>query len=112
MVVSLVKYSFCAIMSTLTTPVSSLGWLLSSITMSTDRLTSSDKREIWTCMQSELFSRIKPGYVHSLSYDPVDVWPRIRYSESTLAFYSNQTSACFRVKIRIQSTSESLGMSN
>ena len=78
MVVSLVRYSLCAIISTLTTPMSSLGWLLSSVLMSTDRLTSSDKREIWTCTQSELRSRTKPGYVCSLSYDQVNTWPRIR----------------------------------
>ena len=76
--------------------------LLSSIPMSTDRLTSSDKREIWTCTQSKLRSRTKPGYVRSLSYDPVDVWSRIRQSESALAFYSNPTSPSFRVNIRIR----------
>ena len=70
MVVSLVQCPLCVIMSTFTIPVSSFGWLLSSIPMSTDRLTSSDKREIWTCTQSKLRSRTKPGYVHSLSYDP------------------------------------------
>ena len=48
----LVKYFLSAIKSTLTVPMSSLGGLLSSIPMSTDRLTSSDKREIWTCTQS------------------------------------------------------------
>ena len=74
----LVKYSLCAIISAFTTPVSSLGWLLSSIPMSTDRVTSSDKREIWTCTQSKLWSRTKPGYERSLSYDPVNAWPRIR----------------------------------
>ena len=47
----MLKYSLCAIRSTLTTPMSSFGWLLSSIPMSTVRITSSDKREIWTCTQ-------------------------------------------------------------
>ena len=102
MVVSLVKYSLCAIMSTLTTPVFSLGWLLSSIPMSTDWLTSSDKRENWTCTQSRLQSTTKPGYVHNVSYyNPVNVWPRIRQSGSALAFCSDHTSTRFRVNIRI-----------
>ena len=41
--------------------------------------------------------------MRSLSYDPVSVWPRLRQSESTLALHSNQTSARFRVNIRIRS---------
>ena len=55
MVVSLVKYSLFAIISTLTTPVFSLGCLLSSIPMSTDRLH---------------LTREKSGHVRSLSYGP------------------------------------------
>ena len=81
--------------------MSSLGCLLSSVLMSTDRSLKSDERQIWTCTQSKLRSRTKPGCVRSLSYDPVNVWPRIRQSESTLALHSNQTSARFRVNIRI-----------
>ena len=42
------------------------------------------------------------GYVCSLSYDPVDVWPRIRQSESTLAFYTQ-----IRHLLTSESTSES-----
>ena len=36
------------------------------------------------------------------SYDPVNVWRRIRQSKSTLALHSNQTSARFRVNNRIR----------
>ena len=39
--------------------------------------------------------------MRSLRYDPGNVWPRIRQSESTLALYSSRTSACFKVNIRI-----------
>ena len=78
MAVSGVKYSLCALISTLTTVMSFLSWLLSSILMSINQLTSSDKKQIWTCTQSKLWSRTKPGYVRSLSYDPVNVWLRIR----------------------------------
>ena len=42
-------------------------------------------------------------YVRSLSYDPVSIWPRIWWSESTLALYSSQMSVRFRVNIRILS---------
>ena len=42
--------------------------------------------------------------MRSLSYDPVNVWPRIRQSESTLALYSSRKSACFKVNIRILSS--------
>ena len=47
MAVSLLKYSLCAIRSTLSTPMSSVGWLLlSSIPTSTNLLTLRDKREL------------------------------------------------------------------
>ena len=74
-----------------TTPMSSVGWLLSS----------SFNSDVNRSAHLNLM-RPKPGCVRSLSYDPVDVWPRIRQSESTLALHSNQTSACFRVNTRIQ----------
>ena len=88
-------------MSTLTTPVSSLGWLLSSIPMSTDQLTSSDKREIRTCTRSRLGSRTKPGHMRSLSYDPVNAWPRIKPRDLLLL------SAQIRCLLASESTSES-----
>ena len=37
------------------------GVFLSSVPMSTDLLTSSDKREIWTCARSKLRFRAGPG---------------------------------------------------
>ena len=44
----------------------------------------------------------QPGYVRTLSYDPVKVWSRMRQSESTLSFCSNLTSVRFNVNIRTQ----------
>ena len=73
----LAKYSLCAIKSTLSTPMSSLGCFLSAIPMLADGLTSSGRREIWTCTRSEPRSRDEPECVRSLSYDPVNAWPRI-----------------------------------
>ena len=82
--------------------------MLASTLMSTNRLTWPNKRQIWTCMQSKLQSGTEPEYMHSLSYDPVSVWPRIRQSEFTLALYSSWTSVCFKVNTRILSLSRLL----
>ena len=60
MAVSGVKYSLCALMHTLTSPMSSLSWLLSSILMLTDRPTH---------LIGEKF-----GNVRSLSYGPEPNW--------------------------------------
>ena len=62
---------------------------LASTLMSTNRFTWPNKRQIWTCTQSKLQSRTKPGYLRSLSYDPVSVWPRIRQSESCFVLKLN-----------------------
>ena len=50
-------------------------FLLSLIPMSTDRVTSSDKREIWTCMQSSYGPEpnLSMYAAYTLSHDPVDV---------------------------------------
>ena len=58
MVVSLVKYSLCAIISTLTTPVLSLGWLLSSFF-------SSDVNR-----SAHIIWREKSGHVRNLNRGP------------------------------------------
>ena len=98
----LVKYPLCAIISTLTTPVSSLGWLLvlSLIPMSTDRLTSSDKREIWTLTQS--------SYGPEPKLDMYAVWVTIQlmfgqeYGRANLLLLSTQ----IRRLLASESTSE------
>ena len=58
-------------------------------------------------MQSKLWSKTKPGYVRSLRYDPVNIWSRICRGNSALAFSSDQTSARFRVNIKIYFLSHS-----
>ena len=48
----------------------------------------------------KLQSKTKPGYVRSLSYDPVDAWPRIRYRANLLLL-------CTQVKRLLASKSAS-----
>ena len=59
MAVSGVKYSLCALMSTLTTPMASLNWLLSSF-FDSDVNGSANLN----------LTRDKSGHVRSLSYGP------------------------------------------
>ena len=67
MVIDRVKYSLRALTSSLTTPMFSLSWLLSSFFSSAvNRLAHLN------------LTRDESGYVRSLSYDPVSVWPRTR----------------------------------
>ena len=104
MVVS--KYSLCAIRSTLTNPMSSLSafFILQFRCQQICSLHQIRKifghvcslamvqNQTWICTQSELRSG--------------QIWPRIRQSESTLAFCSNPTSARFSVNIRTLILSE------
>ena len=59
MTVSVVKYSLCDLMSTLTTPMSSMSWLLSFF-FSSDVNRSAHLN----------LTRAKSGHVRSLSYGP------------------------------------------
>ena len=67
MAVGGVKYSLCALMSTLTTPMSSLGCLLSSF------FSSYVNRSARLGLAGE-----GSGLVLSLSCGPVNVWPGMR----------------------------------
>ena len=96
----LAKYSLCAIKSTLTTPMPSLGCLLSSISMSTDRLTSSDKREIWTCTQSSYGPEPNLDMYVVLSYDPVKLSQE--YGRAGLLLLSTH----IRILLALESTSD------
>ena len=87
--------------------MSLLFFLFSSAAKSTNLITSSDLREIWTCTQPSYGPEPNLDVYAVLSYDPVKFGQECGRANLTLAFCSNPTSVHFKVNFRTLSIAKS-----